>query len=170
MFCCWRRCRHLFSPPSRPLLGNPPHNPRRTRTRLSRKRRIRHPRTIVTIAGIATSGVTATVTILRPNTSSKVSGQKAKGGAKRLPLFANLLCRLRSALEARMFRERRAPQKRCDQLWCSSKPGGVIIPPELSELTPSLYSFGSLDASGEFVNLRFTQNLLKPDDCRRWFT
>src|SRR5229473_3364515 len=93
-----------------------------------------------------------------------------KRGNLAAPPFAFLLCRLGSALKARMFRERRAPQKRCDQLWCSSKPGGVIIPPELSELTPSLYSFGSLDASGEFVNLRFTQNPLKPDDCRRWFT
>ena len=36
------------------------------------------------------------------------------GGAWRLPTFGFLLCRLGSALEARMFRERRAPQKRCD--------------------------------------------------------
>jgi hypothetical protein len=54
----------------------------------------------------------------------------------RLPLFANWLCRLRSAPRARMFRKRLAPQERCVQLWFSSKPGGVMSPPELMELSP----------------------------------
>ncbi len=56
-----------------------------------------------------------------------------------------------------MFHERRAPQERCDQLWCSSKPGGVIVPPELLELTFCLYSSNSSNASEERVNTRFPQ-------------
>jgi hypothetical protein len=35
-----------------------------------------------------------------------------------------------------MFRKRLAPQERCVQLWFSSKPGGVMSPPELMELSP----------------------------------
>jgi hypothetical protein len=54
-----------------------------------------------------------------------------------------------------MFRERRAPQKRCDQLWCSSKSGGVMVPPELLELTPCLYSSNPLNASEERENRQF---------------
>ena len=40
---------------------------------------------------------------------------------------------------ARVF-GRRAPQERCVQLWFSSKPGGVMLPPELDELSPHVYS------------------------------
>jgi hypothetical protein len=69
--------------------------------------------------------------------------------------FPNLLCRPGSAQNARMFRERRAPQKRCDQLWFSSKPGGVMFPPELNELTPRLYSSNSPGASEDLVNSEF---------------
>lgn len=54
-----------------------------------------------------------------------------------------------------MFRERRAPQKRCDQLWFSSKPGGVMFPPELSELTLCLYSPNSWNASEDLKNPEF---------------
>jgi hypothetical protein len=56
-----------------------------------------------------------------------------------------------------MFRERLAPQERCVQLWCSSKPGGVIVPPELLELTPCLYASNSLNASEELVKIRYPQ-------------
>ena len=80
-----------------------------------------------------------------------------EGGTWRFPLFAILLCRLGSALEARMFHGRRAPQERCVQLWCSSKPGGVMIPPELYELTNRFYSCGVLNASEEQVNTRYPQ-------------
>ena len=59
------------------------------------------------------------------------------GGSPSLP---NLLRRLRSALVARMFRERLAPRERCVQLWFSSKPGGVMSPPELLELSSPMYS------------------------------
>src|SRR6476660_4513355 len=75
--------------------------------------------------------------------------KRKKGGTWRFPPFCYLLCRLGSALEARMFHGRRAPQERCVQLWCSSKPGGVMIPPELYELTNRLYSCGVLNASEE---------------------
>src|SRR4029077_18690787 len=118
------------------------------RTPLSRRRPTQHPRMIATIVSTAVASVTTSTARLRRNNSSKRSASNArKGGAWRLPPFAILLCRLGSALRARMFRERRAPQKRCDQLSCSSKPGGVIVPPELLELTPCLYSSGSLKAS-----------------------
>jgi hypothetical protein len=71
---------------------------------------------IATIAVTAAASFTTIITRVQRNTSSKASTLKAKGGAWRLPLFVFLLCRLGSALKARMFRERRAPQKRCDQL------------------------------------------------------
>jgi hypothetical protein len=79
-------------------------------------------------------------------------GFKTKKGSLAAPLLVDLLCRLGSAQNARMFLERHAPQKRCDQLWCSSKPGGVMFPPELDELTPRLYSWNSSNASEELVN------------------
>ncbi len=66
---------------------------------------------------------------------------KSETGNLAAPRFANLLCRLRSARTSRMFLGRRAPQERCDQLACCSKPGGIIRhPPELTELTPTFYS------------------------------
>jgi hypothetical protein len=46
-----------------------------------------------------------------------------------------------------MFRERRAPQERCDQLLFSSKPGGVMSPPELNELTALVYADAAANAS-----------------------
>lgn len=122
---------------------------------LNRNRVTRHPRTIVTIAGTPPLLSATTVTNLPRDTDSNASSQEARGGAWRLPPLANLLCRLGSALEARMFRERRAPQKRCDQLWCSSKPGGVMFPPELNELTHRLYSLNSSNASEDLVNSKF---------------
>ena len=69
---------------------------------------------IATIAGTAMASLTVIITRVQRNTSLKTFMLNAKGGAWRLPPFAFLLCRLGSALEARMFRERRAPQKRCD--------------------------------------------------------
>ena len=71
---------------------------------------------IATIAGTAVASLTTIITRVQRNTSSKAFTLKAKGGAWRLPFSFFLLCRLGSALEARMFRERRAPQERCDQL------------------------------------------------------
>ncbi len=59
-----------------------------------------------------------------------------------------------------MFHERRAPQKRCVQFWCSSKPGGVMVPPELVKLTVRLYSSDSLNASEERVNTHFHSTTL----------
>lgn len=58
-----------------------------------------------------------------------------KRGAWRLPFLSN--CRIVSKvrkLHARLF-ERLAPQKWCVQFWCGSKPGGLMFPPELAELT-----------------------------------
>jgi hypothetical protein len=71
---------------------------------------------IAIIVGTAIASLTTIITRVQRNTSSKAFTLKAKGGAWRLPPFGFLLCRLGSALEARMFRERRTPQKRCDQL------------------------------------------------------
>jgi hypothetical protein len=68
---------------------------------------------IVTIAGIAMAGVTTIITGLRRNTKFETETEKRKGEPGGSP-FAFLLCRLGSTLETRMFRERRAPQKRCD--------------------------------------------------------
>jgi hypothetical protein len=68
---------------------------------------------IDTIVGTVVAGVTVTITGLRRNANSKASTRKAKGEPGGSP-FAVLHCRLGSALKARMFPERRAPQKRCD--------------------------------------------------------
>src|SRR6266480_1279336 len=40
----------------------------------------------------------------------------------------------------------------CVQFWCSSKPGGVMFPPELVELTSFLYSQKLLDAREKLAN------------------
>jgi len=71
---------------------------------------------IATIAGTAVASLITIITRVQRNTSSKASTLKAKGGSLAAPPFVFLLCRLGSALKARMFRERRAPQERCDQL------------------------------------------------------
>jgi hypothetical protein len=71
-----------------------------------------------------------------------------KWGAWRLPIFL-LLCRLGSDADCAHVFGRRAPQKRCDQLWFSSKPGGVILPPEPDELTVLIYSCEAESASEE---------------------
>jgi hypothetical protein len=74
--------------------------------------------------------------------------------------FFGLMCRLRSAQKARMFRERLAPRERCVQLWFSSKPGGVMSPPELNELSSPVYSLFSSIASEEWVNTQIPQRAL----------
>jgi len=98
----------------------------------------RHPmqlhRTTVTIAGIA--AVITAITTVRVSTDRQNQKDKIKKGEPGgSPFFPNWLCRLRSAPSARMLRERLAPRERCVQLWFSSKPGGVMSPPELMELS-----------------------------------
>ena len=73
------------------------------------------------------------------------------------------------------FTSDNAPQKRCDQLWCSSKPGGVMFPPELIELTIRLYSSELANASEELgkdgnSQLRFRNdgNYLMKRVSRNW--
>jgi hypothetical protein len=87
-------------------------------------------------------------------------------GSRAAPLLAALLSRFGSAQKTRMFRERRAPQKRCVQLWFGSKPGGVMSPPELLELTSNYYAAESRNASEEMEKLRYPQ-LLKIDEIRK---
>jgi hypothetical protein len=65
-----------------------------------------------------------------------------------------------------MFHERRAPQERCDQLWYGSKPGGVIVPPELLELTTCLYARDLRIASEETVNTGFPQLSIRLEQSR----
>jgi hypothetical protein len=134
-----------------------PFNPRNhlRPVRRNRKHKIRPLRMTVTTAGIPTGNTTTAIARRGPGAKFNFSIWKAKRGAWRLPFFANLLCRLGSAPEARMFHGRRAPQERCDQLWCSSKPGGVIVPPELLELTPHLYSSNLWIASEEMGTRNF---------------
>jgi len=60
-------------------------------------------------------------------------------GARRLPIF-RLLCRLGSEADCAQVFGRRAPRERCVQFWFSSKPGGVMLPPEPDELTLLIYS------------------------------
>jgi len=74
---------------------------------------------IATIAGTAVASVTFIIASLRRNTNSnhqqiRIINTESERGSLAAPPFALFLCRLGSALKARMFRERRAPQKRCD--------------------------------------------------------
>jgi hypothetical protein len=71
---------------------------------------------IIAGTALALAGVITIITNPQHNTNLQSLVRKQKGEPGGLPPFATLLCRLGSALEARMFRERRAPQKRCDQL------------------------------------------------------
>jgi hypothetical protein len=61
--------------------------------------------------------------------------------------FSILLCRPGSDADCAYVFGRRAPRERCDQLWFSSKPGGVMLPPEPDELTLLIYSCARLGAS-----------------------
>jgi hypothetical protein len=74
--------------------------------------------------------------------------------------FCQLLCRPEARELHVCFGADSAPQKRCVQLCSSSKPGGVMSPPELSELSPSLYARATQIASEETENLRIPQMLL----------
>jgi hypothetical protein len=113
-----------------------------------------------TIAAITAAAGTVIATTKQPQQDRQAQlSLKSKKGNLAAPLLANLLCRLRSAQTTRMFRERRAPRERCDQLLFSSKPGGVMIPlPEPDELTPCLYSPNSLIASKKMVKGRNPQD------------
>ena len=102
-------------------------------------------------AGIA-GGATPTST-----TAGNPPAAKSKKGSRAAPLSVNLLCRLGSAQISRMFHERRAPQERCVQRYCSSKPGGVMSPPKLCELTGCIYSRARGKAREEFTNTKARQ-------------
>jgi hypothetical protein len=110
---------------------------------------------IGTIAGTANT-ITIIIQVQRSDNSI---ADKIKRGSRAAPLF-DFLCRLRSAQNARMFRERLAPRERCVQLWFSSKPGGVMSPPELIELSPLVYSLAVIFASEEWGNTRIPQPAL----------
>ena len=105
----------------------------------------------MTVITVDTGDFIAVITIPLPNNRF----EQQKGGTGRFPPFFNLLCRLGSALIARMFRGRLAPQERCAQLWFSSKPGGVMSPPELLELSSLMYSLAALFASEDCSSIRF---------------
>ncbi len=99
--------------------------------------------------------------VVKRTFTSKLSNMrgvpKIKRGSRAAPPFAILLCRLRSALTARMFRERLAPLERCAQFWFSSKSGGVMSPPELIELSSPVYSPATPFASKEWANTQIPQ-------------
>ena len=87
-----------------------------------------------------------------PSTSSHDSEEPLfikKMGSRTAPHFPTLLCRLESGADCARVFGRRAPQERCVQLWFSSKPGGVMLPPEPDELTLLIYSCQGLSASEE---------------------
>jgi hypothetical protein len=125
---------------------NPLYHPRPLSSKHSRPIVLR--RTTGTIAGIATPSIATIIGLLQHDKSA------TKMGSQAAPHFHPLLCRLGSALEARMFRERLAPRERCAQLFCSSKPGGVMSPPKLSELTPPCYSCAAANASKDCMKTR----------------
>ena len=95
--------------------------------------------------------------IIQVHRSSSSIADEFKRGSLAAPPFAILLCRLRSALIARMFRQRLAPRERCVQFWFSSKPGGVMSPPELIELSSPVYSPAKYFASEECGNTQIPQ-------------
>jgi len=111
-----------------------------------------HPMQLLRMIG-TTVGIASTIAIIiLLHRSNSQTTDKIKRGSRAAPPFAILLCRLRSALTARMFRERLAPRERCAQLWLSSKSGGVMSPPELIELSFLVYSPATPFASKEWAN------------------
>jgi hypothetical protein len=112
-------------------------------------------RTTGIIAGTAAIAVTLGAVTIAATLRQLNNFQNKNGEPGGSPFFANLPCRLGSALNARMFHERLAPQERCVQLYFSSKPGGVMSPPELNELTPPVYSLSASIASEDSVNPEF---------------
>src|SRR5437899_6973459 len=75
-----------------------------------------------------------------------------KRGTWRLPFLPNWHIVSKAHQQNARFFKRLAPQKWCVQFWCSSKPGGVMFPPELVELTSFLYSQKLLDAREKLAN------------------
>jgi len=64
-----------------------------------------------------------------------------------------LLCRLGSDAELHVcFRGDAHRESGVYQLCFGSKPGGVMLPPELKELTPHVYSWNGKNASEELEN------------------
>ena len=86
---------------------------------------------------------TIAVTRLRKATTRK------KMGSHQAPHFP--ICRVVSeaTLTARVFSGDSHRKSGVLQLWFSSKPGGVMLPPEPDELTPLIYSDAGLSASGK---------------------
>ena len=52
-----------------------------------------------------------------------------------------------ATLTARMFSDDAHRKSGVFQLWFGSKPGGVMLPPELDELRPLIYSYAGMRAS-----------------------
>src|SRR5438874_4651994 len=82
-----------------------------------------------------------------------------KRGTWRLPFLPNWHIVSKAHQQNARFFKRLAPQKWCVQFWCSSKPGGVMFPPELLELTPCLYSSKPFEARENLANLAMVRRL-----------
>ena len=80
---------------------------------------------IITAMGTAARATIAVITARRLGSSNPY---KQKGEPLGLPLFYFAVSSRKTALTTRVFRKRRAPRERCDQLSFCSKPGGVMLP------------------------------------------
>ena len=71
-----------------------------------------------------------------------------KWGAGRLPIsYFFAVSPRKQRQRARVFSGDAHRESGVYQLWFSSKPGGVMLPPELDELMPLIYSFEGWSAS-----------------------
>lgn len=152
MFSYWLRHRFFW-----PLRMQPPSKRGRLMLQWPAMASHNHPMRLLRMIG-TTAGIASTITIIiLRHRSNSLTSDKIKRGSRAAPPFAILLCRLRSALTARMFRERLAPRERCAQFWFSSKSGGVMSPPELIELSSPVYSPATPFASKEWANTPILQ-------------
>ena len=102
------------------------HNPRRAEPHLTTGTR---------------ADITTAPAIIGTAPPQSIQLNKSKTGSLTASRFPILLCRLKSHADVgRWFPGDSHRKSGVLQLWFSSKPGGVMLPPEPNELTPLIYS------------------------------
>src|ERR1700740_765398 len=132
-----------------------PHGPARRRQpahKTNQRTRRLHTTTAIPGTVVARASPIVTITGPHPDTDRQTTA-KSNRGSLAAPPVVNFLCRPGGVQTAHGILEQRAPQKWCVQFWCSSKPGGVMVPPEPNELTSRLYSAPGPEARKKFASL-----------------
>jgi hypothetical protein len=84
------------------------------------------------------------IAVIRPR---RATTRKAKMGSLTAPHFLIGCVVSKATHTARLFSGDAHRKSGVFQLWFGSKPGGVMLPPELDELTPLIYSYAARGAS-----------------------